>query len=217
MKISARTLQILKTFAGINPNILINSGNKLRSLNAAKTILAEANVEEEFTVDFGIYDLNQFLGILNLFDDPDVTFEENGATIRSGRHEVRYLPADESCLVYPKKEFNPPAPLAKFTLESSDFNSLIKAAGVLKAPTVTFKGEGGFVQLIAHDKTNPNTNNFTVELGETDLEFTMNVKTEFITKLLAEKFEVQVIAADKILFIGDEKLYMIAADSDSEI
>ena len=217
MKISPRTLQILKVFAGINPNVMLTEGNQIRTVSAAKTIYAEATVEEDFPENFGIYDLNQFLGVFNLFDDPSIEFDGSGATIRHGKHEVRYLPSDESCLVYPKKSFTPPSALVSFELNSSDFNSLIKAAGVLKAPNITFKGEGGFVQVIAHDKSNPNTNNFSVELGETDIDFVYNIKTEFMSKLLAEKFRVDVISDNRILFVGDQKLYMIAADSDSQI
>lgn len=217
MKISPRTLQILKVFAGINSNVLLTEGNKIRTYSAAKTVYAEAEVEETFPVNFGIYDLNQFLGVVGLFQEPSVEFEETAATIRAGKNEVRYLPADESALIVPKKAFVPTEPLVQFTLEPTDLNSVIKAAGVLKAPYVSFIGENGFVSLVAHDKTNVNSNNFSVEVAESSIDFEYHVKTEFLTKLLAEKFDVHVLDKNRLLFNGDGKLYMIAADTDSKI
>ena len=61
MKLSDKTLVILKNFAGINNSILVKRGDNLRTISLAKNILAEANINEEFPRDFAIYDLNQFL------------------------------------------------------------------------------------------------------------------------------------------------------------
>lgn len=216
MKISARTKQILKVFAGINQNVLLIKGNKIRTLSASKTVYAEADVEETFPEQFGIYDLNEFLGVLSLFDDPDVQFETNSATISSGKNAVRYLPADESVLVAPKKPLVIADPITTFELASESITSAIKAAGVLKAPYITFRGDGKSISLIAHDKTNVNSNNFSVEVADSDVEFEYHVKTEYLTKLLAEKFEVLILPKNLIVFRGDAKLYLIAADSDSK-
>ena len=64
MKLSDKTLVILKNFAGINNSILVKRGDNLRTISLAKNILAEANINEEFPRDFAIYDLNQFLKTL---------------------------------------------------------------------------------------------------------------------------------------------------------
>ena len=66
MKLSDKTLVILKNFAGINNSILVKRGDNLRTISLAKNILAEANINEEFPRDFAIYDLNQFLNGLGL-------------------------------------------------------------------------------------------------------------------------------------------------------
>ena len=54
MQISSETLAILKNFASINSNILINSGNTLKTISPVKNVLAEAVVEENFPTSFGI-------------------------------------------------------------------------------------------------------------------------------------------------------------------
>ena len=57
MKLSDKTLTILKNFAGINNSILVKEGTNLRTISVAKNILAEAEIKEEFPREFGIYDL----------------------------------------------------------------------------------------------------------------------------------------------------------------
>ena len=61
MKLSEKTLNILKNFSSINQSILVKQGNQLRTISVAKNILAEAEIKEDFPRDFAIYDLNQFL------------------------------------------------------------------------------------------------------------------------------------------------------------
>lgn len=217
MKISARTRQILKNFALVNQNILITEGSKIRTLSAGKTVYAEADVEETFPVNFGIYDLNEFLGVLGLFSDPDFDFDENHVTIAQGKNSVTYLPADSSVLIFPKKSLQLKESAVEFDLESESFGSIIKAAGVLKAPFITFIGKNDKIEVIVHDKTNPNTNRYSVDAGETDQNFEIHIKTEFLSKLLAEKFKVAIYPDKKVVFNGDGKLYMIAAESDSSI
>ena len=74
MKLSDKTLSVLKNFSGINQSILFKEGNKLRTISVMKNILAEATITEEFPRDFGIYDLNQFLNGLGLHKAPELDF-----------------------------------------------------------------------------------------------------------------------------------------------
>jgi len=66
MKLSDKTIKLLKNFSSINQSILFKEGSKLRTISVMKNILAEATVDEEFPKDFGIYDLVQFLNGLDL-------------------------------------------------------------------------------------------------------------------------------------------------------
>ena len=69
MKLSDKTIKLLKNFSSINQSILFKEGSKLRTISVMKNILAEATVDEEFPKDFGIYDLVQFLNGLDLQND----------------------------------------------------------------------------------------------------------------------------------------------------
>ena len=70
MDLSENTIQLLKNFASINSNIVIKPGQNISTISEAKNILASVDVEEEFNQEIGIYDLNEFLGVLGLVDKP---------------------------------------------------------------------------------------------------------------------------------------------------
>ena len=89
MKLSEKTLNILKNFSSINQSILVKQGNQLRTISVAKNILAEAEIKEDFPRDFAIYDLNQFLNGLSLHQDPEMDFSPDSyVTIREGKRRV---------------------------------------------------------------------------------------------------------------------------------
>ena len=48
MKLSDRTINLLRNFSTINQSILFKKGTKLRTISVMKNILAEANVDEDF-------------------------------------------------------------------------------------------------------------------------------------------------------------------------
>ena len=54
MKLSDKTLSVLKNFSTINQSLLFKQGNKLRTISVMKNILAEATITEEIPTDFGI-------------------------------------------------------------------------------------------------------------------------------------------------------------------
>ena len=114
MKLRDNTLTILKNFAGINNSILVKKGNKLRTISVAKNILAEAQIGEEFSRDFAIYDLNQFLNVnTTLFNAPELDFANDGyVIIREGRSRQTFFFADPNVIVTP--------PDKEITLPSQD-------------------------------------------------------------------------------------------------
>ena len=60
MKLNQNTIETLKNFAGINTNILIKQGDELSTISTMRNIFAKAKISDEFTNEFGIYDLTNF-------------------------------------------------------------------------------------------------------------------------------------------------------------
>ena len=50
MKLSDKTINLLKNFSTINQSILFKHGSKLRTISVMKNILAEATIDEELPV-----------------------------------------------------------------------------------------------------------------------------------------------------------------------
>ena len=175
MKLSEKTLTVLKNFAGINNSILVKQGTQLRTISVAKNILAEANIEEEFPRQFGVYDLNQFLNGLSLHQDPDLDFtEESYLNIREGKRRVKYFFADPQVIISPPdKQITLPSEDVHFQLESSALDKLLKAAAVYQLPDLCVVGEAGAVRLVVRDKKNDTSNSYSVAVGETDKELSL--------------------------------------------
>ena len=93
MELNEKTLEILRNFATINQNILVKQGKPLRTISEARNVLAKAEIEEEFPLDFGVYNLNEFIGALSLVDKPNLSFKENYVEIgdSSGRSKIKYF------------------------------------------------------------------------------------------------------------------------------
>jgi len=218
MNLSDKTLTILKNFAGINNSILVKQGNSLRTISVAKNILAEARIEEEFSRDFAIYDLNQFLNGLGLHQDPELDFKENSyLTIREGKRRVKYFFADPAVIISPpEKEITLPSEDIRFKLDSTCLEKLLKAAAVYQLPDLSAVGEAGVVKLVVRDKKNDTSNEFAIVVGETDEEFVFNFKVENI-KIIPGAYDV--IVSQKLLSkFTNESLdlkYFIALEPDS--
>ena len=75
MKLSLKTITLLKNFSDINQSILFKKGNSLRTISVMKNVLAEATIDEDLPTDFGIYDLSQFLNGLSLHTRPELDFQ----------------------------------------------------------------------------------------------------------------------------------------------
>ena len=98
MQLSDKTLNLLKNFAGINQSILFKQGKTIRTISVMKNILAEVNVDEEFERDFGIYNLNEFLNAMSLYQDPQLDFKnESYVSIREGKTRSKYFFAFRGC------------------------------------------------------------------------------------------------------------------------
>lgn len=218
MKLSAKTLSILKNFSSINQSILLKTGNKLRTISVMKNILAEATISEEFPKDFGIYDLNQFLNGLCLHQSPTLDFDNDGyVMIKEGKMRSKYFFADPNVIITPpEKSIEFPSEDVCFELNTQQLDKLLKAANVYQLPDISAVGESGVVKLVVWDKKNDTSNDFSIIVGETNSTFTFNFKVENI-KILPGSYEV--VVSKKLLSRFDSKdgdlTYYIALEPDS--
>ena len=218
MKLSDKTLSVLKNFSTIKQSILFKQGSKLRTISVMKNILAEATVTEEIPKDFGIYDLNQFLNGLSLHQSPELDFVNEGhVVIKEGRMRSKYFFADPNVIITPPdKAIDLPSEDVSFELSTDQLDKLLKAAAIYQLPDLAVVGSSGVVKILVRDKKNDTSNDFSVTVGETDKEFSFNFKVENI-KILPGTYDVSVSSKllSRFTSKNQDLTYFIALEPDS--
>lgn len=216
MKLTKEAVTILKNYSSISPNILITPGSVLKTRTVQNTILSSTTVPDVFPSEFGIYDLNEFLGVLSLFPNPDLSFSEKFVTISEGERSIKYFSADPAVLSVPKKDVVFPASDISFKLSSDTLSMILKTASVLRAPDISFVGFDGKLKLVVADKKNDTSNAFEVNVGNTGFTFCINFKVEMF-KFIQTDYTVE-ISSKRIAKFTDESsdlVYFVGVESDS--
>lgn len=215
MKLTKETLNKLKNFAEINTNLLIQSGSVLKTVNSSKSLLGETKVAEQFGVnDFGIYDLNEFLGILSLFEDPEITFSEKFVTISEGKSSIKYFSASKEVLVYPNKDITFPEVDIEFELSSDVVGSIRKVASVLNASNIIISGDGSNISVKIGDPKNATAPAYNTVVATTDKTFNAILKVDHF-KLIPGTYTVSLSKKKISRFVSGDNTYYIAVESDS--
>lgn len=195
MKLTETTMLVLKNFASINPNIVIEPGNILRTVSEGKNVFAKAQLDAEFPAKFGVYDLNEFLNVLGLVDEPSLTFQDSHVVVNdsTGLSKVKYFFTDPEYLTTPKKDIVMPTAEIKFTLGNDTLNKIKRAASALGHSTVAIRPNNGSVSLAIIDPGNPTSNTFTIDVDGTyesnNFELILNISN---LKLLPGDYQVEI-------------------------
>ena len=223
MKLNQNTIETLKNFAGINTNILIKEGNELSTISTMRNIFAKAKITDQFTKEFGIYDLNQFLSIVSSATKPELSFKDKHLEIfneGTPKNNKKLFYSDPSVIVSPTKPVNMPEAEVTFTLTEANYKDLLKDALILQSPDLALIGtKGGDVVLKVFDKKNDTSNSSTIVVGQNaTADYTFYFKVENM-KMLDGDYDVSVSSKSISYFKNKTKPieYWIALESDSTI
>ena len=166
MQLSDSTLDILRNFSSINQNILIKGGGPIKTISEARNVVAKAEIPETFDKDFGIYDLNEFIGVTGLVNNPNLEFNNDFVIIsdESGRSSVKYFYSAEETLTTPTKDVAMPEPDVKFTLDNDTLNKLKKAASTLGHKEVLIRANNGVLSLSIVENQNATSNAYSIDI-----------------------------------------------------
>lgn len=194
---------------------MIKSGSKLSSISAAKSVYASAKVSETFPQEFGIYDLNEFLGALTLFNDPDIVFDDKSLSITEGRNRIKYFGADASVLTAPSKDIKVPPADVEFTLTADQVNLIMKTSGVLRAQDVTISGDGNQIKVLVGDKKNVTSNSYEMVVGNTEAKFVAHMKVDNL-KFIPGDYNVELSSKKIAKFSSNFVEYVVSLEADSQ-
>ena len=220
MQLNDNTINILKNFAGINSNLLVEPGKVLRTMAEARNILATAELDQDLP-GFGIHDLNEFLSALSLMDSPDLTFGENYVTIADGigRSRIKYFYSDKSVLTYPQKEISMPSAEVTLTLDSATLDKVRRAASAFGYDKLSITAaESGALRLTVVDNADPTSNSYSIDVAgsyrEKEFNFVINIGN---IKILSGDYTVDISSKLISKFSHKEKSvnYFIALEKSS--
>lgn len=198
MKLTDNTLAVLKNFSSINPGIYFSKGKVLKTVSSHKNILAQATVPDEFTDDFGIYDLNEFLSVISLYkDDLDLKLVSKDVVVsgRKGRSDTNYRTCDKSSIVSPpEKDITMPDPEITFEMTAEDFDWIMRTANVLSSPQIAIESDGSTVKVVTFDAANDSAHkqSLTLDVEGSGNKYKMIFKTENISKVMQGAYDVKI-------------------------
>jgi hypothetical protein len=218
MKFSAQTIQILKNFATINQNIMLRPGSELATISTGKNIFATATIAEEIPIEVPIYDLTNLLALLSLTQEPEIDFGEKSLIISKDGATFEYYYSSPDIIVAPPQKKIVVDEHFTFTLAKDDITTILKAAAVMSAPTLSFVTKGGKVFVTVGDPKTKSSNSYKKQIGESEHEFDVQIGVEMI-KVIPENYTVALSKKKFIHFRNDERglKYWLAAGPQSTI
>ena len=226
MKLSEKTLKILRNYATLNQGILIRPGNLLATRSIAGDAVSEATIDEQFPCEFALYNLQVFLNTLKLFSSPILDFrnadegylyicEEDNLDFK-----VKYTFAKKDHIKYPKRR-----PVVKnndimFELDKDTIDSIIKASNVLQLPHIVIVpgSKEGMINIEVADIKNNSSNKFSVSINaeiNSDKKFKLIFNMENF-KLISNSYNVTISGKTIAAFESDDIDYYIGMDVHSK-
>lgn len=192
MKLSEQSLAILKNFASINSGVVLHNGKIQKTISPEKSILVEATLEDSLT-DFGIYDLNQFLGNVTTLRNPELTFFGDYVMMDDGELALSYLACSPNLIITPpEKELVLKTVDVSFSLPNVTLQKLIKVATMNGLPNLSVVGKNGELHLKIHERANDTSNHGSIKIGDyAGQDFTASFKTDNL-KLLPDDYNVEI-------------------------
>lgn len=219
MQLNEKTISILKNFADIQPNLVFREGEEIKTIAEAKNVMAVAKLDQEIPRQFGVYNLNEFLSVVDLCDDPELSFTDSHVKVSdgSGVSSVKYFYADESILTSQTKNIPMPEAEVSFKLSETTLNKIRKASSTLNHEKLLITPEDGSVRMTVVDEKDETSNSFSILVpGEydkdVDFQFVLHIPN---LKLISGDYEVDVSTKLISRFTTEDVVYYIALEKSS--
>jgi hypothetical protein len=182
----------LKNFAQINSGIVLRKGKTLRTVSLENTILAEANVDEDFTETFGIYELNDFLGNVTTLTNPELTFTSESVLMKDGDIEFNYMASSLNLIVSPPedKSIAMKDPDVSFDISQSNLQKLLRLAAMNDLTHISISNKNGGIYLQTLAVKNDTSNSVSLRVADYDgADFKSLIKVDNL-KMISDDYKV---------------------------
>lgn len=200
MELSLEDKQYLKNYSAINPNIVFREGKQLSTISEAKNILSTVTLDCEIPQEVGIYDLNEFLNVMDLIgQSTNIEFKDTHMIIneQTGLRKMKYYFTDVEMLTSPTEKMinnarNMDSFEVNFKITENVLADIRKAASVLSQTSLSISPGDNTIILSVIDIDNPTSNVFTTEVaGESTGDFNYIINVNNI-KVIPGDYEVKI-------------------------
>jgi hypothetical protein len=219
MRLSPLTLKLLKSFVSINPCIHVKPGPMLETISPAQSILAFAKTDQEFPAEIVLHDVQRLLGILGVFKEPEIKFDEKFLIISDGTQNVRIVYADPGLIVTVEdnhrnlhKNFTPNA---EFEIDENSLSLVRQSQAILRLPEYLIKADGKNIIFGTFQSINPGGDFYGMNVGKTKSTCKVAIPAENL-KILPGSYKVGINTHGNSKWVGPEATYFIAAKDDKE-
>ena len=180
MKLTEETLKVLKNFSSINPSIIVKPGQTLYSITEEEHVVGIANVEEQFDRKFALFNLNEFLSVYGMFNQPELKFNDSYVDIEDSDSRVRYMFSNPSVLKFNQREVKMPNADLEVILTDDVIGQIRKASSVLGHAHLKVTGTAGesSVKLTVHNIKDFGANTYTTKVDAVSV--TSDVEVTFL-------------------------------------
>ena len=213
MKLSQATREILSHFATQGQNFVFAVGKRQSMLTSNKSRLVIADIEEEMPVQAGIADLKKFVSCMNTFDEPELTFGENYASLLEGATEAKFCLSGLESLIYPAKELIFPANGIQLKLNEESVKKILKYLRVMNYKELAIESRGGKVVARVLSSIQSSEDQLEISLGFCEQEFSLSMNVEGLN-LIPDSYDLFLSdkAIVKLKSITKELTYFLAVN-----
>lgn len=203
MKISERTMTLLNNFATISPSITLQPGKKLRTLSDSGTVIAVADIEEDFPENFAILDLGKLLSVMKLkqLKNCELTFDKNKLTLVGGEVTQSFWASRDELLTVPQDDIPLSGVTFQAEIKAETLSEFTRACSALGHKTALLKNLNGRALLVGTTHDLDNSNDYQVDLGETELSDSISMVDTANLKMVDGNYIVKASADDEIIVI----------------
>jgi hypothetical protein len=222
MQLTEQTLNVLKNYSTINPNIVIEQGNVLKTVSGAKNIMATSTVSTTFPTNLGIYDLSEFLNAISMIDSPEFSFKEGESVIiknADNTQSIEYFLSDESILTSPTRDIDMPETELEFELSDEQMAKVRRASSTFGSDTLVITPDSGELVLSVIDIEDKTSNSYSFRVSpskcpENDFRYIFNIANfKFVSGDLNVLISSQLIGEFAVK--GTESKYWVALEKTS--
>ena len=175
VEISDVTKRIISNYAQLNPSIRFEEGNVLRSLSLSEAVYSKAKIDVSFPRKFFIYDLNEFLAVINMFSSPVLDFSSDEdfvlITDKDGKDHTRYIFAAERVIkILPPEgeDYHQDHTDLEFKIKQEDIKKMLKLSNILDAEDFKIVPINGDIVGVVCNKNASESSSYSINLGKYD-------------------------------------------------